>query len=171
MVLKRGSLIVTFGLYLSVFQLFSQSEKVRVIHFEDLQKQINNVTDTTLVVHFWATWCRPCVEELSNYERLSLEFAKKKVRFLMVSLDFPKDLKGKVEPFVAKNSINSEVVLLDEPDYNAWIDDIDKEWSGTIHATLIVNLTMRKRIFFEGQANMEKFMEELKAMTPAVEAN
>ncbi len=171
MVLKRGSLIVTFGLYLSVFQLFSQSEKVRVIHFEDLQKQINNVTDTTLVVHFWATWCRPCVEELSNYERLSLEFAKKKVRFLMVSLDFPKDLKGKVEPFVAKNSINSEVVLLDEPDYNAWIDDIDKEWSGTIPATLIVNLTMRKRIFFEGQANMEKFMEELKAMTPAVEAN
>ena len=171
MVLKRGSLIVTFGLYLSVFQLFSQSEKVRVIHFEDLQKQINNVTDTTLVVHFWATWCRPCVEELSNYERLSLEFAKKKVRFLMVSLDFPKDLKGKVEPFVAKNSINSEVVLLDEPDYNAWIDDIDKEWSGTIPATLIVNLIMRKRIFFEGQANMEKFMEELKAMTPAVEAN
>ncbi|MBC7408932.1 MAG: redoxin domain-containing protein [Arcicella sp.] len=171
MVLKRGSLIVTFGLYLSVFQLFSQSEKVQVIHFEDLQKQINNVTDTTLVVHFWATWCRPCVEELSNYERLSLEFAKKKVRFLMVSLDFPKDLKGKVEPFVAKNSINSEVVLLDEPDYNAWIDDIDKEWSGTIPATLIVNLTMRKRIFFEGQANMEKFMEELKAMTPAVEAN
>ena len=171
MVLKRGSLIFAFGLYLSVFQLFSQSEKVRVIHFEDLQKQINNVTDTTLVVHFWATWCRPCIEELPNYEKLSLEFAKKKVRFLMVSMDFPKDLKGKVEPFMVKNSINSEVVLLDEPDYNAWIDEIDKEWSGTIPATLIVNLTMRKRIFFEGQANMEKFMEELKAMIPAMEAN
>ena len=171
MVLKRGSLIFAFGLYLSVFQLFSQSGKVRLIHFEDLQKQINNVTDTTLVVHFWATWCRPCIEELPNYEKLSLEFAKKKVRFLMVSMDFPKDLKGKVEPFMVKNSINSEVVLLDEPDYNAWIDEIDKEWSGTIPATLIVNLTMRKRIFFEGQANMEKFMEELKAMIPAMEAN
>ena len=171
MVLKRGSLIVTFGLYLSVFQLFSQSGKVRLIHFEDLQKQINNVTDTTLVVHFWATWCRPCIEELPNYEKLSLEFAKKKVRFLMVSMDFPKDLKGKVEPFMVKNSINSEVILLDEPDYNAWIDEIDKEWSGTIPATLIVNLTMRKRIFFEGQANMEKFVEELKEMTPAVQAN
>lgn len=171
MVLKRGSLIFAFGLYLSVFQLFSQSGKVRLIHFEDLQKQINNVTDTTLVVHFWATWCRPCIEELPNYEKLSLEFAKKKVRFLMVSMDFPKDLKGKVEPFMVKNSINSEVILLDEPDYNAWIDEIDKEWSGTIPATLIVNLTMRKRIFFEGQANMEKFVEELKEMTPAVQAN
>ena len=77
----------------------------------------------------------------------------------------------KVEPFIAKNNINSEVVLLDEPDYNAWIDEIDKDWSGTIPATLMVNLNMRKRIFFEGQANMEKFMEELKEMIPVVGAN
>jgi thiol-disulfide isomerase/thioredoxin len=171
MYLKRSALIFILGLYLSVFQIFSQSNKVRIIHFEDLQNQINKVSDTTLVVHFWATWCKPCIEELPNYEKLSQEFIKKKIRFVLVSMDFPKDLKEKVEPFIEKNSINSEVVLLDEPDYNAWIDEIDKEWSGTIPATLMVNLTMRKRIFFEGQANMEKFLEELKEMTPVVGAN
>ncbi len=171
MFLKRSTLICIFGLYWSVFQAFSQSNKVRVIKFEDLQKQINRVSDTTLVVHFWATWCKPCVEELPNYEKLSREYAKKRIRFLMVSMDFTKDLKDKVEPFIAKNNINSEVVLLNEPDYNAWIDEIDKEWSGTIPATLMVNLTMRKRVFFEGQANMEKFLEELKEMTPAAGAN
>jgi thiol-disulfide isomerase/thioredoxin len=171
MFLKRNVLILICGLYMSVFQVFSQSEKVRVIRFEDLQKEINRVTDTTLVVHFWATWCKPCVEELPNYEKLSQEYAKKRIRFLMVSMDFPKDLKDKVEPFMAKNNINSEVVLLDEPDYNAWIDEIDKDWSGTIPATLIVNLTMRKRVFFEGQAKMEKFIEELKEMTPVVGEN
>jgi thiol-disulfide isomerase/thioredoxin len=171
MFLKRNILILICGLYLSVFQAFSQSEKVRIIRFEDLQKEINHVTDTTLVVHFWATWCKPCVEELPNYEKLSQEYAKKRIRFLMVSMDFPKDLKDKVEPFIAKNNINSEVVLLDEPDYNAWIDEIDKEWSGTIPATLMINLTMRKRVFFEGQANMEKFLEELKEMTPVAGEN
>ena len=171
MFFKRSALICIFGLHLSVFQAFSQTEKVRVIKFEDLQKQINNISDTTLVVHFWATWCKPCIEELPNYEKLSQEFSKKKVKFLMVSMDFTKDLKDKVEPFVVKNGINSEVVLLDEPDYNAWIDEIDKDWSGTIPATLMVNLTMRKRIFFEGQAKMENFLEELKEMTPAVGAN
>jgi thiol-disulfide isomerase/thioredoxin len=171
MFLKRNILILICGLYLSVFQAFSQSEKVRIIRFEDLQKEINRVTDTTLVLHFWATWCKPCVEELPNYEKLSQEYAKKRIRFLMVSMDFPKDLKDRVEPFVAKNNINSEVVLLDEPDYNAWIDEIDKEWSGTIPATLMVNLTMRKRVFFEGQAKMEKFIEELKEMTPVVGEN
>jgi thiol-disulfide isomerase/thioredoxin len=171
MFLKQVVLIFIFELYLSQFQAFSQSEKVRIINFEDLQQQINKASDTTLVVHFWATWCKPCIEELPNYERLSKEFTKKKVKFLMVSMDFPKDLKDKVELFIAKNNMNSEVVLLDEPDYNAWIDEIDTDWSGTIPATLVVNLVMRKRVFFEGQANMEELMQELKKMTPATGNN
>ena len=171
MLLNRTMKILFFGLYLSVCQCFGQSEKVKLIKFDDLRKMINHVSDTTLVVHFWATWCKPCVEELPNLEKLSREYAPKKIRFVMVSMDFPKDITEKVIPFVTKNNINSEIVLLNEPDYNAWIDDVDKEWSGTIPATLILNLTMRKRIFFEGQANLDKFIEELKEMTPVVGEN
>jgi thiol-disulfide isomerase/thioredoxin len=171
MLLNRTLKILFFGLYLSVCQGFGQSDKVKIIKFEDLRKMMNHVSDTTLVVHFWATWCKPCVEELPNFEKLSKEFYPKKIRFVMVSMDFPKDIKDKVIPFITKNNINSEVVLLNEPDYNAWIDDVDKEWSGTIPATLILNLTMRKRVFFEGQANLSKFIEELKEMTPIARDN
>ena len=171
MLLKHLIKILFIGLYLSVFQGFGQTQSLKIIKFEGLRKIMNHVSDSTLVVHFWATWCKPCVEELPNFEKLSREYSKKKIRFVMVSMDFPKDIQEKVIPFVTKNNINSEVVLLDEPDYNAWIDDIDKEWSGTIPATLILNLTMRKRIFFEGQTNLEKFLEELKEMTPVVGAN
>lgn len=163
--------ILFLWLYLSVCQGFGQSKKVDIVKFEGLQKMMNQVSDTTLVVHFWATWCKPCVEELPAFEKLSREYSTKKIRFVMVSMDFTKDLQEKVLPFLAKNNIRSEVVLLDEPDYNAWIDDIDKEWSGTIPATLMLNLTMRKRIFFEGQANLEKFLKELKTMTPVVGDN
>jgi thiol-disulfide isomerase/thioredoxin len=168
---KQMLKILYLGLYLSVFQAISQPKKVEIIKFENLQKRINHISDTTLVVHFWATWCRPCVEELPSLEKLSKEYSTKKIRFLMVSMDFPKDLQQKVIPFVAKNNIESEVVLLDEPDYNSWIDEVDKDWSGTIPATLLVNLTMRKRFFFEGQVNIEHFLEELKKMTPTAGAN
>lgn len=168
---NRMQKLLFLGLYLSVFQAIGQPKKVEVVKFEHLQQLINHTTDTTLVVHFWATWCRPCVEELPSLEKLSKEYSTKKIRFVMVSMDFPKDLQEKVVPFVAKNNIESEVVLLDEPDYNAWIDEIDKDWSGTIPATLLVNLTMRKRVFFEGQVNLEHFLEELKKMTPAAGAN
>lgn len=171
MLFNRTLKIFFVGLYLSVCQGFGQTKELKIIKFEDLRTMMNHVSDTTLVVHFWATWCKPCVEELPSFEKLSREYATKKIRFVMVSMDFPKDINEKVIPFIAKNNVNSEVVLLDEPDYNAWIDDVDKEWSGTIPATLMINLTMRKRIFFEGQANLTKFLEELKEMTPVVGDN
>lgn len=166
MFLNRMLKIVLLGLYLSVFQAIGQPQKIKIIKFEHLQKLMNHISDTTLIVHFWATWCRPCVEELPSLEKISKEYSSKKIRFLMVSMDFPKDLHDRVDDFIRKNKIESEVVLLDEPDYNSWIDEVDKDWSGTIPATLLINLTMRKRVFFEGQVSMDRFLEELKKMTP-----
>jgi thiol-disulfide isomerase/thioredoxin len=164
----RFRLMIFFFLlfYCSCHKSFSQS-KIDVIKFEDLQKIMNQPNDTTLIVHFWATWCKPCVEELPLFEKISQEYLQKKVKVLFISMDFPKDVSIKVPSFLKSNNINSNVLLLDEPDYNSWIDVIDKDWSGTIPATLILNTNMRKRKFFEGQVKALSFLEELKTMIPS----
>lgn len=150
---------------------FCQISPLKIIKFEDLQHTMNKANDSTLVVHFWATWCKPCIEELPHFEELAQEYRTKKVIFLLVSLDFVNDIHTKVEPFLLKNSIKSQVVVLDEPDYNSWIESIDKEWSGAIPATLIINTTMRKRNFTEGAINIPQFISTLKSMLPLKEEN
>jgi thiol-disulfide isomerase/thioredoxin len=160
-------IILIFSLfYFSHFEGHSQS-KVDVIKFEDLQKIMNLPNDTTLVIHFWATWCKPCVEELPIFEKISQDYLQKKVKVLFISMDFPKDAPIKVPSFLKSNNINSNILLLDEPDYNSWIDVIDKDWSGTIPATLILNTNMRKRKFFEGPVKSMSFLEDLKTMLPS----
>ena len=32
---------------------------------------LNKSNDTTYVINFWATWCRPCVQELPYFEQLA----------------------------------------------------------------------------------------------------
>jgi thiol-disulfide isomerase/thioredoxin len=164
----RFRVIIFFFLlfYCSFHKSFSQS-KIDVIKFEDLQKIMNQPNDTTLIVHFWATWCKPCVEELPLFEKISQDYLQKKVKVLFISMDFPKDVSIKVPSFLKSNNINSNILLLDEPDYNSWIDVIDKDWSGTIPATLILNTNMRKRKFFEGPVKANLFLEDLKTMLPS----
>lgn len=164
----RFRLVVFFFLifFSSCHEGFSQS-KIDVIKFEDLQKIMNQPNDTTLIVHFWATWCKPCVEELPIFEKISQEYLQKKVKVLFISMDFPKDVATKVPSFLKSTNINSNVLLLDEPDYNSWIDVIDKDWSGTIPATLILNTNMRKRKFYEGPVKAMSFLEDLKTMLPS----
>ncbi|WP_221432497.1 TlpA disulfide reductase family protein [Arcicella rosea] len=150
---------------------YGQNRKVEIVKFEHLQKVLNQVSDTTVVLHFWATWCRPCMEELLFFEELSTTYNPQKIKFILVSMDFVKDAETSLKNVIERNKIKSKVVLLDEPDYNSWIDLIDKEWSGTIPATLVLNANLRKRKFYEGKVNMTSFSDELKKMCPVTIQN
>ncbi len=110
---------------------------VPVYDFNGLAPLLSSQSDTTFVVNFWATWCAPCVEELPFFEDLTRESAGKPVKVLLVSLDFRKQLKTRLLPFLKKNDIQSTVVVIDDADANAWIDKVDPSWSGAIPATLV----------------------------------
>ena len=135
-----------FGLLLAA-PTFAQN--VVVIRFPELQKRLARPTDTTYVVNFWATWCGPCVKELPNFEQLRAANAGKKVKVLLVSLDYASQLEKKVKPFAKQRGLKSEVLLLNEPDPNDWIDKVDAKWSGALPFTLIFNNQTKQRTSFE----------------------
>ncbi|MDP2161100.1 MAG: TlpA family protein disulfide reductase, partial [Flavobacterium sp.] len=54
-----------------------------------------------------------------------------------VSLDFGKEVIKRVEDFKIKLQLSADVIILDDPDGNAWIPKIDPDWSGAIPATII----------------------------------
>jgi len=123
-----------------------QAQKVAVFdHYSDLEKAVLNDQNTTYVVNFWATWCAPCVKELPHFEQLNSE--NKKVKVVLVSLDFKNQYEAKLLPFLKKKEVKSEVVLLTDKDYNSWLPTVDKDWSGSIPATLIVK--NGKKVFVE----------------------
>jgi hypothetical protein len=55
-------------------------------------------------------------------------------------------------------------VLLDEPDYDLWINQIDPSWTGAIPATLLINTRTGKRHFHEGELTcdeLERMVENI----------
>ncbi|WP_089681763.1 TlpA family protein disulfide reductase [Catalinimonas alkaloidigena] len=122
----------------------------RIIKFAELERVLQQQEDTLYVVNFWATWCGPCIKELPDFEAAARKYADQNVKFLLVSLDFANQFEKKVIPFVEKRKLSSEIVLLDEPDYNTWIDSVEPSWQGSIPATLIFNKKDDIRLFKEG---------------------
>ena len=66
------------------------------------------------------------------------------MKVVLVSLDFIDKMESQVVPFLKKNNIQSEVVLLDDADANSWIPKVSPQWSGAIPATVIYQNDTRK---------------------------
>lgn len=105
-----------------------------VYKIEQLRERINK-SEGPLVVNFWATWCKPCIQELPAFDSLS-NTKEQQVKVLLVCLDFKEELETRVNPFLKKNNIQTECVLLDEVNGNTFVNSISANWSGAIPATL-----------------------------------
>src|SRR5688572_13825498 len=113
----------------SLAQTLSATYKIN-----DLLRRIET-KDSIYVLNFWATWCKPCIQELPAFDSLTLLTKNTNTKVLLVCLDFSDEINSKVIPFLKKNKIQSECVLLDEVNGNDYIDRISKDWGGAIPAT------------------------------------
>ena len=125
------------------------AQRVTVVKFPELQKRLSQPTDTTYIVNFWATWCAPCVKELPSFEQVRTAYARKKVKVLLISLDYASQVDRKVRPFVQQRGLKAEVLVLNEPDPNEWLEKVDAKWSGALPFTLIFNNKTKQRATFE----------------------
>ena len=126
--------------------------------FEDMEPLLNVKNDTTYVVNFWATWCKPCIKEIPYFKELDSIYKDQKVKLIMVSLDFPKDVETKLVSFAKEQQIESKVVVLLDGKYNDWIDKVSPDWSGAIPATYIFN-RKRKELFQRPFENTEELID------------
>jgi len=128
--------IVLPVLGLLLYSLTSAAQ-VKRISLPQLQKRISN-PDTVYVINFWATWCEPCVAELPYFEKLQATYQSKPLKVLLVSMDFESKYSA-VKAFAAKRQLKCETFLATRRSEQELIDGIDKEWSGALPGTLIVN--------------------------------
>ena len=122
-------------------------QRVEVIKIEGLQSLISEPNHKIHIINFWATWCAPCVKEMPQFIALSKQHPE--VSISLVTIDFINNLDSKVMPFLDKEDISLRTLLMDEVDYNLWIDLVDPSWSGAIPATLIIEPSTGRRIFLE----------------------
>ncbi len=80
---------------------------VPAIDAAGLRKQVTSHKNKVVVVNFWATWCGPCVEEFPGLVALQKKYKAKGLDLVTVSFDNPRDVAGKVKPFLVKAGLTT----------------------------------------------------------------
>jgi thiol-disulfide isomerase/thioredoxin len=125
-------------LFSFLFVLNAHAQDVKLITVNQLQSRFKKGKDTIYVVNFWATWCKPCVNELPEFEKLKSANQGKPIKVILVSTDLKSKLDIRVKPFVKAHHLTGEVYLLNEAP-SSYQERISSDWSGALPGTLIVN--------------------------------
>lgn len=143
--------------------LGSATEPARYDEFARLEPLFHQQTDTTYVINFWATWCKPCREEIPFMQQLASEEAAKKVRVILVSLDIEESAISRIPDFLRSAAPGLSAVVLTDED-PAWGKTIDRVWTGSLPTTILY----RKDLRFVYRRNFPTYVDLRSALDPLI---
>ncbi|MFN5705344.1 MAG: TlpA family protein disulfide reductase [bacterium] len=104
-------LAVTFIYSYSIAQNKIPSVEVKNIGGENINTSSISNDGKPIIISFWATWCKPCVQELTAISEQYEEWQKETgVKVIAVSTDDSRNM-ARVQPFVNSRSWEYEIYL------------------------------------------------------------
>lgn len=83
-----------------------------------------------VLISFWATWCKPCMEELAEFKKIFEDLKERGMQMVAISTDNEKTV-GKVKPYVVSKGIPG-IVLLDTN------SEVARKYYATVMPTTII---------------------------------
>ena len=107
---------ITLVIVLALTNVVLPVEPVRNFTLRDFEGELVHLEAILgkgpIILDFWATWCKPCVKNLSKLQQLYDEYKDQGLVVLAINEDGPRSL-SKVEPFARSLGLEFPI-LLDE---------------------------------------------------------
>jgi thiol-disulfide isomerase/thioredoxin len=119
-----------------------------------LRKLLDARRGQIVVLNFWATWCRPCLEEIPVLQTLASE--GEGLELLPVSLDEPGSA-ATVEVFIEQWFPGFRSWLSQERDMDTLVSVVDAAWNEVLPTTYVIDRSGQVTARLQGGKSAEEF--------------
>ncbi len=156
--MMKINILIVFAFLFSIRVFGQELTKIKIAGLEKIIAE----SKTPMIINFWATFCKPCMEEIPYFQKLSSIYKKDGLQVLFVSLDMQDDFPGKVNSFIQSRKMSS--YWLDETNADYFCPRVDPSWSGAIPASLFISNNNNYRKFSEDPFSENDLEKEVRLL-------
>jgi len=123
----------------------------RPVDSKAVMGEVHRPGASAVLVNVWATWCQPCRQEFPDLLKVARELEPKGLRLVLVSADMS-DAATDVADFLSEQGVDFPTFIQHESD-QAFIDGLDRRWTGSIPATFLYDKNGKLVRYWEGKAD------------------
>ena len=140
-------------------ELIKTGERAAVSDFElkDLKGKpvkLSDFKDKVITISFWASWCEPCKQELSFFNKFYKKYEDKGLQVLSIATDAPETI-AKVRQIVKRKRWKIPTLLDTDGSVSAVLNP-----RGATPLTMFVDRTGKLAMIHEGYASGDELMYE-----------
>ncbi len=134
------------------------AQKVSIVDDAGLLTRFNT-GEKPRIINFWATWCKPCMEEMPHFVKADSLYGDK-IDFVFVAFDRVRDT-ARVAQKIKEYNIPGEHLLIKTADMGNLINAVDSTWGGALPVTWYASGQYRgsKQDSFEQFGDLKRFIE------------
>ncbi|MGD2062033.1 MAG: TlpA disulfide reductase family protein [Nitrospirota bacterium] len=129
---------------------------------QGLMTQARQAGKPVALVHLWATWCEPCLEEFPLVVELERKYRDRGLTVLLVSADSASRL-GAVQEFLDRHGIDYATFIKAQND-QAFIAGLGGKWQGQLPASLFFDSSGKLTTWWPGPGDRTRFEETIESL-------
>ena len=114
----------------------SPAPALQIVDVPGIKDLLRKARGHVLLVHFWASWCMPCLQELPLVDRFAREMKPRGLEVLSLSLDNPSSpsASARVAALLRRAAPHLTPNIAQFDDADQLIGMVDPRWAGAIPA-------------------------------------
>lgn len=158
-------LLIVFSVTIIIIVVFnSQIVKNTTITFNDKDLKFEDSpfykkyynSSNIVVVTIWATWCKPCMEEIPLLNKLKNDYNKEGLDFISYSIDSAGDIE-KLEKFIASKKFKWTDITIENLEYKKCLENLFYKKPASSNAIQVTSFEIPKTLIFKDRKLIKEY--------------
>jgi thiol-disulfide isomerase/thioredoxin len=129
------------------------------VSMEQLMEKVKEDSGQVVLVNAWASWCKPCQEELPALMQITEKYYSRGFRLILIAIDDTDIVDQTIRPLLQKVGARfTSYILVKTPD-DVFIAKMNSEWTGALPASFIFDRNGKPARMMVGGKTYQQFEE------------